>query len=232
MRRIIHREGRRIILNSTLIILLLAVTACWLLPPGISIPILLLLTLCLLFVCRFFRVPRRIIPPSKPGAIYSPADGTIVAIEEVFVDEYLNEKRIQLSIFMSVWNVHINWYPASGEVEYFRHHPGRFLVAWNPKSSTDNERTTTVVRLAETDGEGNPFRLLYRQIAGYVARRIVYYSSENTRVTQGNQCGFIKFGSRVDLFLPIGSEVHVKLDQQVTGVETLLATLPGYETEN
>ena len=155
----------------------------------------------------------------------APADGTIVAIEEVYEDEILSEKRIQVSIFMSIWNIHINWYPVAGLVEYFRHHPGRFLVAWHPKSSTDNERTTTVVRTPVGH------RILFRQIAGFVARRIVSYSHDGLEAKRGRECGFIKFGSRVDVFLPVGSDVHVGLGDKTVGMRTLIARMPEVSPE-
>lgn len=189
--------------------------------------------LLVLFECRFFRVPKRTVADSatNPDELLSPADGTIVAIEEVFEDEILNEKRLQVSIFMSIWNVHINWFPVSGFVEYFRHHHGKFMVAWHPKSSTDNERTTTVVRThSGSDEKMEGHRILFRQIAGFVARRIVNHSQERQEVKRGEECGFIKFGSRVDIFLPLGSEIHVKLNEKVTGTQTKIATLPDRKT--
>lgn len=223
MRRILHREGRRIITTSALIAFVAAVAAVRFLPLWLSITITAVLLLKVMFVCRFFRVPDR--TPitglsADPLCVLSPADGTVVAIEEVYEDEILGEKRIQVSVFMSIWNIHINWYPVAGVVEYFRHHNGKFLVAWHPKSSTDNERTTTVVRT--TVGH----RVLFRQIAGFVARRIVSYSHQNLEVERGRECGFIKFGSRVDIFLPLGSEVCVKLDQKVTGMRTCIGRMP------
>lgn len=223
MRRYLHREGRRIIATSALIAVVAAVAAVRFLPLWLSAAIVVAVLLKVLFVCRFFRVPVRSVPGEYDGdasAVLAPADGTVVAIEEVYEDEILSEKRIQVSIFMSIWNIHINWYPVSGWVTYFRHHPGRFLVAWHPKSSTDNERTTTVVRMA--DGH----RVLFRQIAGFVARRIVSYAHDGLEAERGRECGFIKFGSRVDVFLPVGSEVCVELGDKTTGMRTLLARLP------
>lgn len=226
MRRYLHREGRRIITTSTLIAIVAAVAAVRFLPLWLSIAIVVAVLLKVMFVCRFFRVPVRSVPAEfagnggDPYAVLAPADGTVVAIEEVYEDEILSEKRIQVSIFMSVWNIHINWYPVSGIVEYFRHHPGKFLVAWHPKSSTDNERTTTVVRTPAGH------RVLFRQIAGFVARRIVSYAHEGLEAERGRECGFIKFGSRVDVFLPLGSEVCVGMGDKTTGMRTLLARLP------
>lgn len=223
MRRYLHREGRRIITTSALIAIVAAVAAVRFLPLWLSIAIVVAVLLKVMFVCRFFRVPVRNVPPDlaeDSRAVLAPADGTIVAVEEVYEDEILSEKRIQVSIFMSVWNIHINWYPVSGMVEYFRHHPGKFLVAWHPKSSTDNERTTTVVRTSAGQ------RVLFRQIAGFVARRIVSYAHNGLEADRGRECGFIKFGSRVDVFLPLGSEVCVGMGDKTTGMRTLLARLP------
>lgn len=227
MRRILHREGRRIITTSILIAFVAGAAAVRFLPLWLSLVIVGAVLLKVLFVCRFFRVPDRCVSDGyapdqdqDPLAVLCPADGTVVAIEEVYEDEILSERRIQVSIFMSIWNIHINWYPVGGLVEYFRHHNGRFLVAWHPKSSTDNERTTTVVR---TD---SGHRVLFRQIAGFVARRIVSYSHDGLEVQRGRECGFIKFGSRVDIFLPLGSEVHVTMGQKTVGMRTVVGRLP------
>jgi len=172
--------------------------------------------LFLAFVLRFFRFPERKPLPNSNG-IYSPADGTIVAIEEVEENEYLKSKCIQVSVFMSVWNVHINWYPISGIVKYFKYHPGNYFLAWHPKSSTHNERTS--VALEREDG----MPLMMRQIAGAVARRIICNANEGKSVIQCSQLGFIKFGSRVDLFLPLDADIKVKLNQKVTGIQTIIA---------
>lgn len=165
----------------------------------------------------FFRDPRRKYL-SDDGLIFSPADGKIVVIEETVETEYLRDKRIQISVFMSITDVHKNWYPAGGRIVYHRHHPGKHLVAWSPKSSENNERTTVAI---DTGRE----QVLFRQIAGYVARRIVSYGGEGMQVKQNTPCGFIKFGSRVDVFLPQGSEILVSPDQKVTGAVTPLAKL-------
>lgn len=174
--------------------------------------------LLFLFVLRFFRVPTRFMPQSDEMVVYSPADGTVVAIEEVVEDEYLDRRTLKISIFMSIWNVHINWFPVSGEVKYFKHHDGKYLVAWHEKSSTLNERTTTVV-------DTGRHTILFRQIAGFVARRIVNRTQVGDRATQNTECGFIKFGSRVDLYLPLGSEPMVKIGEKVVGTQTLIAKL-------
>jgi phosphatidylserine decarboxylase len=169
-------------------------------------------------VLYFFRVPNRHCTPID-GLVYSPVDGKVVAIEQVFVDEYLNEERIQISVFMSPYNVHINWSPIAGIVKYFKYHPGKFLVAWHPKSSTLNERTTYVVE--RNDGKS----VLFRQIAGAMARRIVHYKNEGDLLSAGEEFGFIKFGSRVDVFLPLDAKVNVALNQKVQGRTSVLAEM-------
>jgi len=175
-------------------------------------------TFMLFFVLRFFRYPRRSIE-LKPNSVLSPADGQIVAIEETFEAEYFGDRRLQVSVFMSVNNVHINWMPVPGLVKYFKHHSGKFMAAYLPKSSTDNERATTVIQMA--DGT----EILARQIAGAVAKRIITYSKVGATVSQRNELGFIRFGSRVDLFLPVGTKVNVELCQYVTGSQTVIADL-------
>jgi phosphatidylserine decarboxylase len=177
----------------------------------------LLITLPILWLTvRFFRFPNRIIS-SSPNSVISPADGTIVAIEETTEEEYFKDRRIQVSVFMSVYNVHINWIPVPGKVIYTKHHDGHFMAAYLPKSSTLNERSTTVVRMA------NGTEVLVRQIAGAVAKRIITYPVEGQVVTQNDQLGFIRFGSRVDLFLPIGTTINVDLCDVVIGSQTILA---------
>ncbi len=214
----IHKEGRGVLTTVSLLFLVpLAIAIltgyCWVY--GVAAFFFVFLLFCL----RFFRFPNR---PLKQvdGAVLSPADGKIVIIQEVEETEHLKERRIQVSVFMSVWNVHINWFPIGGEVEYFRHHQGKYLVAWHPKSSVLNERTSITVNNGKT-------RILFRQIAGYVARRIVCYAREGKTFEQNQQVGFIKFGSRVDLFLPLDSEICVKIGDKVKGTETVLAKLKG-----
>jgi phosphatidylserine decarboxylase len=172
------------------------------------------------FMFRFFRIPNRSFSPVK-GALLSPCDGKIVIIQEVEETEYFKDRRLQVSVFMSINNVHINWVPVNGKVKYFRHHQGKYLVAWHPKSSEKNERTTFVV---DVDNKGAT-EILFRQIAGYVARRIVTYVKEGDLVVQNQQLGFIKFGSRMDLFLPLGTEICVKEGDCVKGTETVIAKL-------
>jgi phosphatidylserine decarboxylase len=171
----------------------------------------------LITILQFFRNPARKVIIDE-NSIVAPADGKVVVIEEVMETEYFNDKRLQISIFMSPINVHANRYPVSGIVKYAKYHPGLFLVAWHPKSSTDNERTTIVIK------HKNGQEVLFRQIAGALARRIVYYSKEGDEATQGQEFGFIKFGSRVDLLLPTTVKVKVNLEQKVTGNTTVIAT--------
>jgi len=170
-------------------------------------------------IVQFFRVPKRI-RFTDPNLVISPADGVVVVIEEVEEPEYFKDKRLQVSIFMSPFNVHINWFPVGGVVNYFKYHAGKYLVAYHPKSSTENERTTVVVK--RNDG----VEVLFRQIAGAVARRVVAYSKVNDIAVQAMPFGFIKFGSRVDIFLPLGTKVNVQLKQKVTGSITTIAELP------
>lgn len=169
-----------------------------------------------LLLLNFFRIPHKNLVQDE-NLIVAPCDGKVVVIEEVFEDEYLREKRRQISIFMSPLNVHNNLNAISGVVSYFRYHPGKYLVAWHPKSSTENERTSYAIRHA------GGRQILQRQIAGALARRIRWYVKPGDQVQQGHEYGFIKFGSRVDIFIPLEAEVLVKLDQKTTGGETILA---------
>lgn len=215
----LHREGYKIIFISTLILvgivygLSSVISQSWLLAL-ILIPVLVFYIL----VIRFFRNPPRFSDKTQNGVV-SPCDGKVVVIEEVEEPEYFKDKRIQLSIFMSPLNVHVNRNPISGIVNYFKYHPGKYLVAWHPKSSTENERTTTVIK---TD---QGVEVLFRQIAGAVARRIRWYVKPNDKATQGNEMGFIKFGSRVDVFVPLGTEINVEIGQKVKAAESLLGVL-------
>lgn len=171
-----------------------------------------------LFVVAFFREPRRVRIHDN-DLVFAPCDGRVVVTERVRDDEYLHEEMLQISIFMSVTNVHMNWVPVGGEVEYFKYHPGRFLVAWHPKSSTENERTTTVVRTPAGQ------KVLFRQIAGLIARRIISYMTVGNKVEQNSVCGFIKFGSRVDVLVPKDSELLVELGDPTVGSQTPIARL-------
>lgn len=213
---LIHKEGYRII--ATTIILLLAINYLiglseinWL---NTLIQIASLIVLVL--VVQFFRNPKRVVT-AKENEVVAPADGKIVVIEEVEEPEFFKDKRIQVSIFMSPVNVHVNRYPINGTVKYSKYHPGKYLVAWHPKSSTLNERTTVVV-------ENDKTALLFRQIAGAVARRIVLYAKKDAIAKKGEDYGFIKFGSRVDVFFPLGTKINVEMNQVVKGNKTVLAT--------
>lgn len=171
----------------------------------------------LILILQFFRNPKRLTDVSDLTVV-SPVDGKVVVIEEVFEKEYFKENRLQVSIFMSPINVHVTRHPISGNVQFSKYHPGKYLVAWHPKASDENERTTVVVK---NDG----IEILYRQIAGALAKRIVNYAKEGEQVIQGSDSGFIKFGSRVDVFLPIGTDVTVTLNQKVKGGESVIASL-------
>lgn len=216
----IHKEGFVIII-SLFIILLVANGLVYYFTTGypwISSSMAVLSVALWFFILWFFRSPSREITP-QDNMIIAPADGKVVVIEETEENEYFKDKRIQLSIFMSPVNVHVNRYPVSGNVTYYKYHKGEYLVAWHPKSSTLNERTTIVVKTA------SGAELLLRQIAGALARRIVCYSKVNDTVNQGEQLGFIKFGSRVDIFLPLNARVNVQLNQKVEGNKTILGYL-------
>lgn len=215
----IHKEGYRIIIVTGLIAasVILIVNLIW--PAQSPLHYLLYLALALFFiiVVRFFRLPERQIR-TDTDIILCPADGTIVAIEEVYEPEYFKDIRRQVSIFMSPSNVHVNRYPVSGRIVYTNYWPGSFLVAWHPKSSTENERNTVVIDHTIYGP------VLVRQIAGALARRIVCYSKTNERITQGLELGFIKFGSRVDLFLPLQAKINVRLEEKVKGGITVIGS--------
>ena len=212
-----HKEGHKIILITFSIIVTI-----FLLLDYFSIEykmyIQLFLIGQLIIILQFFRNPKRITSFGN-NHVVSPVDGKVVVIEEVYEPEYFKDKRIQVSIFMSPINVHVTRYPVSGEVLFSKYHPGKYLVAWHPKSSTENERTTIVIK-NESSAE-----ILYRQIAGALARRIVNYAKKSSKVTQGEDAGFIKFGSRVDLFLPLNTKINVKLNQKVKGAEDIIANI-------
>ncbi|MBN8702905.1 MAG: phosphatidylserine decarboxylase family protein [Bacteroidetes bacterium] len=214
----IHKEGFPTIAITVLFIALLNGTTLYAFPnSGIVHIISVLVSLFLLItVLQFFRNPKRNTIQNS-NAIIAPADGKVVVIEETTETEYLKTKCIQVSIFMSPINVHVNRYPISGTVSYAKYHPGKYLVAWHPKSSTENERTSIAVK--HTKG----YEILFRQIAGALARRIVYYAKENDTAMQGSEFGFIKFGSRVDLYLPLTAKIKVELNQKTIGGETIIA---------
>ena len=214
-----HKEGYpTLILISIFSGLLIAISHYLFSDYAIAMPLAIAISAFLLImIIQFFRSPNRSISQDE-NVVLSPCDGKVVVIEETEETEYLNEKRRQISIFMSPLNVHNNRYPIGGNLKYYKYHPGKYLVAWHPKSSTDNERTTVVV-------EDNKQRtVLFRQIAGALARRIVFYGKEGEKVEQGSECGFIKFGSRVDLMLPLDAKIEVDIDQKVVGGKTVIAT--------
>ena len=214
----IHKEGYTIIATTLFILLSTNALAHYFSGSRLLHTILLVVSLAVFgLVVQFFRNPQRT-TAVNPSHVIAPADGEIVIIEEVEEPEYFKGKRLQVSIFMSPLNVHVNRNPVSGTVKYFKYHPGEYLVAWHPKSSTLNERTTVVVE----NEAGIP--VLFRQIAGAVARRIVCYVKSGDKVEQGKEFGFIKFGSRIDIYLPVGTKVNVKIGDKPIGGETVLAT--------
>jgi len=219
----IHKEGYATILITGILLVIINLLSWNFLKhdfPVIHYSIFGVSLLLLIVVLQFFRHPERKLVRNE-RCIVAPADGKVVVIEETDEPEFLKEKRIQVSIFMSPVNVHVNRYPISGEVVYSKYHPGAYLVAWHPKSSTENERTTVVIRTSKQ------VNILLRQIAGALARRIVCYPKEGWMVRQGEEMGFIKFGSRVDLFLPLDAKVLVEINQQVRGGESIIAELKG-----
>jgi phosphatidylserine decarboxylase len=216
----LHKEGYTIMAVTAIVLILINLGVHYLLPDGYWIPRLVLIGSIIVFllVVQFFRVPKRTIYKSD-RQIVAPCDGKVVVIEEVVESEYFKGPRRQISIFMSPLNVHINWNPVSGVIQYFKYHPGLYLVAWHPKSSTDNERTTVVIRTVEG------IDVLFRQIAGAAARRIRWYVKEGDHVEQSTEMGFIKFGSRVDIFVPLDAEIKVNLQDKTIGSVTVLAEL-------
>jgi len=205
---------------TAIVLILINLGIHYLLPDGYWIPKLVLIgsIIAFLLIVQFFRVPKRIVHKSD-RQIVAPCDGKVVVLEEVVESEYFKGPRRQISIFMSPLNVHINWNPVSGVIQYFKYHPGLYLVAWHPKSSTDNERTTVVIRTVEG------IDVMFRQIAGAAARRIRWYIKEGDHVEQSTEMGFIKFGSRVDIFVPLDAEIKVNLQDKTIGSVTVLAEL-------
>ncbi|TCK68606.1 phosphatidylserine decarboxylase [Winogradskyella wandonensis] len=214
-----HKEGHKIIL-ITLVLVVATIFAIdyFVSTEWLRKTLMLLVLVFFVLILQFFRNPKRFTNPDDKQAI-SPVDGKVVVIEEVFEKEVFNDKRIQVSVFMSPINVHVTRHPISGKVTYSKYHPGKYLVAWHPKASEENERTTVVV---ENEGFG---KVLYRQIAGALAKRIVNYAVVDQNVKQGADSGFIKFGSRVDLFLPLDAEIKVSLNQKVKGGESVIAEM-------
>jgi phosphatidylserine decarboxylase len=212
-----HKEGHKSILITLFVVVAIFLAAEYVTSNQIVQYVLYGLAFFLLIIIlQFFRNPKRY-TKQDDNHIIAPVDGKVVVIEEVFEKEYFKDKRLQVSIFMSPINVHVTRYALSGLVKFSKYHPGKFLVAWHPKASEENERTTIVIE-NHTFGE-----VLYRQIAGALAKRIVNYAKENTNVVQGTDAGFIKFGSRVDLFLPIDTKLDIKLNDVVKGGETIIA---------
>lgn len=216
----IHKEGYKTIVISCIAFAILNLLSFYFISfsaPIISWVISIASFALLLFIISFFRIPKRVLTIDD-GKIISPCDGKVVVIEEAFDDEYFKEKRLQISIFMSPANVHVNRNAVSGEVVYSKYHRGKYLVAWHPKSSTENERHSVVIKQ-------NGVEVMVKQIAGAVAKRIVNYLQVGQQVQQAAEMGFIKFGSRVDLLLPVGTQVNVSLNQVVKGGLTVIATL-------
>ncbi len=218
----IHKEGKKFLLKMAAV--LLAINLVLLIIFGwetSNVPCYFFIfsVVLLLFLVNFFRDPERVFENFEDGMIVAPADGTVVVIEPTMEDEYLKERRMQVSIFMSVFNVHANWYPTHGTIKYYVHNDGNFMRANLPKSSTENERSTVVI---ETPSK---VQILVRQVAGAVARRIVTYAKEGVECNVNQQLGFIKFGSRVDLYLPLDAEIMVNMHQPVVGNHTIIAKL-------
>jgi phosphatidylserine decarboxylase len=213
-----HKEGTPSILLGTFITAIVVLASDSLIDTDwIKMTIKIITLIFLIIILQFFRNPKRTFILNE-DQILSPVDGKVVVIEEVYEGEYFKDKRLQVSIFMSPINVHVTRYPMGGLIKFSKYHPGKFLVAWHPKASEENERTTIVVE-NQSFGE-----VLYRQIAGALAKRIVNYAEEGMQVIQGTDAGFIKFGSRVDLFLPLGTPINVVLNQKAIGGKTVIAT--------
>lgn len=213
-----HKEGAKLIFIGLIVTVAIALLAENFIPNAtLKIIVQLIALAFLILILQFFRNPKRHVLATDHNII-APVDGKVVVIEEVYEAEYFKDKRLQVSIFMSPINVHVTRYAVNGLVKFSKYHPGKYLVAWHPKASEENERTTIVIENI-LFGE-----ILYRQIAGALARRIVNYAEEGMQVVQGTDAGFIKFGSRVDLFLPLGTEVNVKLGEKAIGGKTIIAT--------
>jgi phosphatidylserine decarboxylase len=212
-----HKEGYKIMTLTAIILIAINIVSYNLIETyWVKFLILVISILFFLLIIQFFRNPERKTVHNNEHVV-SPVDGKVVVIEEVYEKEYFKDKRLQISIFMSPINVHVTRHPVGGKVKFSKYHPGKFLVAWHPKSSEENERTTVVVE-NEVVGE-----VLYRQIAGALAKRIVNYAQEGTEVVQGSDSGFIKFGSRVDVFLPLGTKVNVGINDKVKGGVSVIA---------
>lgn len=215
----LHREGRATITIGLILSLLICMTTYRFLgASGVSTAIYVSVAVLMLMILQFFRNPQRKVKEPNSTSIIAPADGKVVVIEDTIESEYFEDERLMISIFMSPINVHSNHHPVSGTIVYEKYHPGKYLVAWHPKSSTENERHTTVYDTGKD-------KILTRQIAGALARRIINYTKVGDEVIQGGEMGFIKFGSRVDIFLPVGTSYHVTLGQMVRSNVDVIATL-------
>jgi phosphatidylserine decarboxylase len=216
----IHKEGRTLLFVLLIALFIINWAIGFYFPQAQAVQTIALVVSLFfyLIILQFFRLPIFIVEKNEKQVI-APADGKVVVIEETEETEYLKSKRIQVSIFMSPVNVHVNRMPVSGAISFFKYHPGKYLVAWHPKSSTENERTTVVAKMK------NGTEILFRQIAGALARRIKCYVKEGQLLEQGDEFGFIKFGSRVDIFLPLGAKVNVKIGDKTTGGKTVVAEL-------
>ena len=213
-----HKEGAKIIFIALFVTVVVALLSERFIDSSTLRFIVQLVALAfLVLILQFFRNPKRYVDITDTHVI-APVDGKVVVIEEVYEPEYFKDKRLQVSIFMSPINVHVTRYAVNGLIKFSKYHPGKYLVAWYPKASEENERTTVVIE------NSNFGEVLYRQIAGALARRIVNYAREGMQVVQGTDAGFIKFGSRVDIFLPLGTEINVKLNQKAVGGKTIIAT--------
>ncbi|MDF9829979.1 phosphatidylserine decarboxylase [Parabacteroides sp. PF5-6] len=220
-RMTVHKEGTGLLLSLFTVLFVANMTLYYTVGcKALVYTVLAVSSVFFLLLLNFFRSPFRRFPFDPEGMVVAPADGTIVAIEEVKENEILHENRLQVSIFMSVFNVHANWFPVNGTVKYVSHHNGRFMAAYLPKSSTENERSAVVI----TTRSG--IDILVRQIAGAMARRIVTYAQVGDDCCVDEHLGFIKFGSRVDLYLPLDAEILVEMDQKVTGNQTVIARIP------
>ncbi|VXB02471.1 Phosphatidylserine decarboxylase proenzyme [Flavobacterium sp. 9AF] len=210
-----HKEGAKIILITLAIVVAVIFASDFITIQWLRISVIILAVVFLILILQFFRNPTREIENSD-NHILAPVDGKVVVIEEVYEPEYFKDNRLMVSIFMSPINVHVTRYALNGVVKYSKYHPGKFLVAWHPKASEENERTTVVIN-NRVYGE-----VMYRQIAGALAKRIINYAKEGMRAVQGKDAGFIKFGSRVDIYLPLGTDVNVKLGQKAIGGKTVI----------
>lgn len=223
---LIHREGKKILLGWLLVFVLIDATVYFLFPRSIVAIVAFVITgILFALMLNFFRKPNRKYKGVMLGSVNAPTDGKIVVIEKVFEKDHLKTECIQVSIFMTIFNAHANWMPVSGKVIHCAHEPGRFYAAHLPKSSTENERSSIVIETPDRH------KILTRQIAGAVARRIITYVKQGHSYTIGSPLGFIKFGSRMDIYLPLGSEILVKMGEQVRANRTLIAHLPEAKTE-